>query len=155
MFLRVPVAEDASISFMQVLAKLVPSFILPTPAFTPHLALMRYQAIPSLSIDHFCHLRFIRLMKLTPEEREEVIKDVLLKMPDEHIELWKERLKKHYRSFDAYCESCGKIWELTCRRSTLKIIMEKQKLTGPPTRLSPQGSIVCMCKECIQREGLD
>lgn len=91
---------------------------------------------------------------LSEEEREEIIKDTVENMPDKHVKEWKERLSKHYRSFDAYCNMCGKIWELTCTKTALDIIMEKHPVTGPPTRLSPQGAIVCSCKECLTREGL-
>jgi len=90
-------------------------------------------------------------MKLNQVDREQAIKDALDRMPKEHVEIWKKRLAKIYRSFDAYCNSCGKVYEITCRISTLEILVKKHPVLGPPTKLSPRGTVVCTCKECADK----
>lgn len=89
--------------------------------------------------------------KLSESDRKEAARIAVERMPKEHIEMWKKRLANEYRSFDAYCNSCSKIWELTCKLSTLELVMKKSPVLGPPTLLSPKGSIVCTCKECLDK----
>ncbi len=90
-------------------------------------------------------------MKLNESDRRQAAKDAVDRMPKEHIEIWKSKLAKTYRSFDAYCNSCSKIFEITCRISTLEILLKKSPVLGPPSLLSPRGTIVCTCRECANK----